>query len=259
MMILVRLLPAGGRHAARRCVLLGAAGARAWSLLSLGMLALFLDLEHKRPYVAALHDVPDRLADVVGRVDPACWSIRRSSRPRSLRPPAWLRASRLALERALADLRRPRAASSCASIGVANIVLGVALGIYTGILLSSLGARPLWNSALLGPLFLASGLSAAAAFVHLVARRRGRARTAGARRQRASSALELVAASSCSSSAWPARARAHRRRPALLVSAAPTPRCSGSASSGSASSCRWSSSRSPCGTASRTRRSRRCW
>jgi formate-dependent nitrite reductase membrane component NrfD len=44
------------------------------------------------------------------------------------------------------------------------------LGIYTGILLSALGARPLWNSALLGPLFLFSGLSTAAAFVHLIAR-----------------------------------------------------------------------------------------
>ena len=41
----------------------------------------------------------------------------------------------------------------------ANIVLGIALGIYTGILLGALGtARPLWNSALLGPLFLVSGL-----------------------------------------------------------------------------------------------------
>ena len=36
-------------------------------------------------------------------------------------------------------------------------------------LLGSLGARPLWNSALLGPLFLVSGLSAGAAFGHLVA------------------------------------------------------------------------------------------
>ena len=34
----------------------------------------------------------------------------------------------------------------------------------------SLGARPLWNSAALGPLFLVSGLSTAAAFAHLVAR-----------------------------------------------------------------------------------------
>jgi len=45
-----------------------------------------------------------------------------------------------------------------------NIVLGVMLGIYTGILLSSFAARPLWNTALLGPLFLVSGLSTAAAF-----------------------------------------------------------------------------------------------
>jgi formate-dependent nitrite reductase membrane component NrfD len=50
------------------------------------------------------------------------------------------------------------------------MVLGAMLGIYTGILLSALGARPLWNSSLLGPLFLISGLSTAAAFVHLIAR-----------------------------------------------------------------------------------------
>jgi formate-dependent nitrite reductase membrane component NrfD len=49
---------------------------------------------------------------------------------------------------------------------------GVALGIYTGILLSALGARPLWSSAVLGPLFLVSGLSSGAAFAHMVARDR---------------------------------------------------------------------------------------
>jgi len=43
---------------------------------------------------------------------------------------------------------------------------GIGLGIYTGILLSALGARPLWSSGLLGPLFLASGLSSSAAFAH---------------------------------------------------------------------------------------------
>jgi formate-dependent nitrite reductase membrane component NrfD len=48
-----------------------------------------------------------------------------------------------------------------------NIVLGVGLGIYTGILLNTMVARPLWNSAILGPLFLFSGLSAGAAMVHL--------------------------------------------------------------------------------------------
>jgi formate-dependent nitrite reductase membrane component NrfD len=51
-----------------------------------------------------------------------------------------------------------------------NIVLGVGLGIYTGILLNTMVARPLWNSAILGPLFLFSGLSAGAATMHLAAR-----------------------------------------------------------------------------------------
>ena len=45
------------------------------------------------------------------------------------------------------------------------IVLSVILGIYTGILLSAFNARPLWNTALLGPLFLVSGLSTGAAAI----------------------------------------------------------------------------------------------
>jgi protein NrfD len=49
----------------------------------------------------------------------------------------------------------------------ANAVLGVALGVYTGILLSNLGARAAWSSALLGPLFLVSGVSAGAALAML--------------------------------------------------------------------------------------------
>jgi len=48
-----------------------------------------------------------------------------------------------------------------------NLGTGVALGVYTGILLSTLGARALWNSALLGPLFLVSGLSTGAALLML--------------------------------------------------------------------------------------------
>lgn len=47
----------------------------------------------------------------------------------------------------------------------ANIVLSFILGIYTGILLSAFNARPLWNSSILGPLFLVSGLSTAAALI----------------------------------------------------------------------------------------------
>jgi len=49
----------------------------------------------------------------------------------------------------------------------ANIVLGIGLGTYTGLLIGTLAARPAWNSLLLGPLFLVSGLSAGAAFMML--------------------------------------------------------------------------------------------
>lgn len=50
------------------------------------------------------------------------------------------------------------------------IVLAVILGIYTGILLSAFNARPLWNTSILGPLFLTSGLSAGAATIILFSR-----------------------------------------------------------------------------------------
>src|SRR5512138_412452 len=49
----------------------------------------------------------------------------------------------------------------------ASVLVGVALGVYTGILLSTLGARALWSSALLGPLFLVSGVSTGAALLLL--------------------------------------------------------------------------------------------
>jgi len=54
------------------------------------------------------------------------------------------------------------------ALGWTNIVLGIAIGIYTGILLNTMVARPLWNSAILGPLFLFSGLSSGAAMMHLM-------------------------------------------------------------------------------------------
>jgi formate-dependent nitrite reductase membrane component NrfD len=49
----------------------------------------------------------------------------------------------------------------------AMLFLSVILGIYTGILFSAFNARPLWNTSILGPLFLASGLSAGAATIIL--------------------------------------------------------------------------------------------
>ncbi|WP_457618100.1 NrfD/PsrC family molybdoenzyme membrane anchor subunit [Lutibacter sp.] len=52
-------------------------------------------------------------------------------------------------------------------IAITLIPLSIILGVYTGILLSAFNARPLWNNAILGPLFLTSGLSTGAAAILL--------------------------------------------------------------------------------------------
>lgn len=143
----------------------------AFVLINLGMLALWLDLAHKlyvfRVYMtfrlsspmswgswvlivvyavllfSALYRLPESWPWLANRV-PAIrrWSSALAQRARALRLLAW-----------------------------ASITLGAALGVYTGILLSTMVARPLWNTGLLAPLFLVSGLSGAAAVLHLVATR----------------------------------------------------------------------------------------
>ena len=55
-------------------------------------------------------------------------------------------------------------------IAYALIPLSLILGVYTGILLSAFNARPLWNNAILGPLFLTSGLSTGAAAIILLSK-----------------------------------------------------------------------------------------
>lgn len=49
----------------------------------------------------------------------------------------------------------------------ASVLLGAGLAFYTGVLLSTIPARPLWDSVLLAPLFLISGVAAAGAFACL--------------------------------------------------------------------------------------------
>ena len=195
--------------------------------------------------LAAVHDLPAWLADVVGRVDPgarlsgARWRVLRAAGRPTLRPRIWTGFDRLT--------RPARRAAGRRVIAVANMVLGVVLGIYTGILLSALGARPLWNSAILGPLFLVSGLSSAAAFVHLVARH-AEEREMLAKSDNVFLAIELfVSALFLDRAAQRRRRRTSTRRGSC--SAARSPPSSGCSSSGWASSCRSSSSRSP----SRTR------
>jgi protein NrfD len=135
--------------------------------LSLGMLALFLDLEHK-PYVWRLYTTFQITSPmswgawVLLAVYPALAAAWLVSAPALLRD-LWPALDRW--YRAVKENER-----TVHAIGGVNIALGALLGVYTGVLLSSLGARPFWNSALLGPLFLLSGLSSAAAFTHLVAR-----------------------------------------------------------------------------------------
>lgn len=158
------LLSGRGRRTDCVCFLLPGLGI---ALLSLGMLALFLDLEHKlyvwRLYTTFMVSSPMSWgAWILVLVYPGLLANMLLRLPETLRrmsPP-------------LADLSdRLGAVPGVARIvGGINVGLGVLLGIYTGVLLSAMGARPLWNSALLGPLFLTSGLSSAAAFVHMVAR-----------------------------------------------------------------------------------------
>jgi formate-dependent nitrite reductase membrane component NrfD len=52
------------------------------------------------------------------------------------------------------------------------LIFAIITGVYTGILLSAFNARPLWNTSVLGPLFLASGLSAGAATIVLSSKNR---------------------------------------------------------------------------------------
>lgn len=136
-------------------------------LLSFGMLALFLDLEHKL-FVW-------RLYTTFRITSPMSWgawilllvyvSLLGNL---VLNPPILLKAISLKLKTVSEEFQSSE--KIVKGIALSSILLGTFLGIYTGILLSSLGARPLWNSSALWLLFLVSGLSSASAFVHLVSK-----------------------------------------------------------------------------------------
>jgi formate-dependent nitrite reductase membrane component NrfD len=168
MMVIMGYFLFRGRHEEETCVC-GVLPLLSLTLLSVGMLALFLDLEHKL-YVWRLYTTFEAGSPmswgawILLLVYPALAAVF------ALHPPGILAGLWPSFDRLSARLAAPRIVNA---IAAANVVLGVGLGIYTGILLSSLGARPFWNSALLGPLFLVSGLSSAAAFTHLVARHPG--------------------------------------------------------------------------------------
>lgn len=133
--------------------------------LSAGMLALFLDLEYKA-HVWRLYTT----FQVTSPMSWGSWILILVYPVLLLNtlvsvPPAFQ--NRIAWFDRLSVLIR-KSPVAVKNIGVANMLIGAALGMYTGILLSSLGARPLWNSSMLWILFLVSGLSSAAALVHLI-------------------------------------------------------------------------------------------
>lgn len=136
--------------------------------LSLGMFALFLDLAHKlhvwRLYTTFQITSPMSWGSwILLLVYPALLANAIVHLPEAI--PALARRFPVLVSWSDFALARPRLIFA---IGFANVAVGVSLGIYTGILLGTLGARPLWNSALLGPLFLFSGLSTAAALLHAI-------------------------------------------------------------------------------------------
>ncbi len=136
-------------------------------LLSLGMLFLFLDLEHKY-YFWRLYTT----FQITSPMSWGAWIL-------MLVYPALLLNILMRVPKPIIK-RIPKLEGISKNFnkhpwgikitGIANMILGGMVGMYTGILLSSLGARPLWSSAVLWLLFLISGLSGAAAFVHLIAK-----------------------------------------------------------------------------------------
>lgn len=137
-------------------------------LLSAGMLFLWLDLENRmnafRFYLALRLSSPMSWgAWILIAIYPASILLAWSTTPDAMRD--WV-ARRLPWGRVV-ERTGTWALSRTRMLAFVNVVLGVALGVYTGVLLGTLAARPLWNSAVLGPLFLTSGLSTGAAFMLL--------------------------------------------------------------------------------------------
>ena len=137
-------------------------------LISVGMLFLWLDLEN--PFNAFRFYFTFELTSpmswgswILLGVYPASILLAWASTPADTRD-RWL--VRLARVPGLGRLDAWVSGHVPALAGL-NVALGVALGVYTGVLLGTMAARPLWNSAILGPLFLVSGLSTGAAFMML--------------------------------------------------------------------------------------------
>jgi len=140
-------------------------------LVSVGMGALFLDLAYKahvwRFYAAFRWTSPMSWGSwILMLVYPVTLLVALAGLTDSQAEQAAAFARRFGLG-AATRAARAFAQRYAARLRWTNLAIGIGLGVYTGILLGTLGARALWASPLLGPLFLVSGLSTGAAFLML--------------------------------------------------------------------------------------------
>ncbi len=146
----------------------------ALGVLSVGIVALFLDLEHKshvfRFYLAFKPASPMSWGSwILLLVYPVGLLLGMASLDEKARDVVVR--SRLVGTLRLGGLVHglfARADAWAKGIARAAVATGASLGIYTGILLGALAAQPLWNSPVLGPLFLASGISSGGALLLLL-------------------------------------------------------------------------------------------
>ncbi len=152
-----------GREGVTQAMRLGLLGAPI--LLSLGMGALFLDLSLKlnvfRFYLTLRPYAPMSLGSWVLMLVYPVQALLVIALPWAPLERVMGRFPWLAKLRAFAQGQVDR-------LAWAGLFAGFALGIYTGVLLSTTVAAPLWSSGVLGFLFLASGLSTGVAALMLV-------------------------------------------------------------------------------------------
>jgi protein NrfD len=141
--------------------------------ISVGMLALFLDLSFKRHvfrfYLALKPLSPMSWGSwILLAIYPSTilFALALLTNDEAERLTEWRLLKKLRLSGIVASARL-WARERIFKLAWLNVGLGVGLGAYTGLLLGTLAARAAWNSVWLAPLFLVSGLSAGAALMML--------------------------------------------------------------------------------------------
>jgi formate-dependent nitrite reductase membrane component NrfD len=136
-------------------------------LLGFGLLMLFLDLSYKVHAWRFFTTI-----QVTSAMSWGSWILLVSAVVLALRASIQLPTTKWFVEERLRGwIRKPIEAfrrflgRHVRGLDIASIIVGASLAFYTGILLSTIPARPLWDSVLLAPLFLVSGIAAAGAFL----------------------------------------------------------------------------------------------